>query len=279
MHKIPREIFWKDRKSMEEFADSELFKALHEIFLKMSEEPMLFKMDELTIMNEVGYEVSLLQYEDRTIKGADMEQFVRDVFASTGSQISAEVVFSLVCAVVHVVGWPPIEINDKTRHQLLKLHQKSWCKKYIDEFVNSSCGKEWSSIDRFQLDNQLLKEYFQQLKKLNDSFQGGRKKYIIPEENDPMMCAEATPGFNRNDKDNRRRFYLDDIVNYAKENLTVESSFPIQSMLYALLVKDGTEDERKIVNSITSHIIKRDKGPNVIGQYIAHADKIEATKQ
>ena len=54
-----------------------------------------------------------------------------------------------------------------------------------------------------------------------------------------------------------RMFTLDEIVNYAANNLDLTGALPVQNMLYNLLADNGNNDERKKVNEINSLIIKR----------------------
>lgn len=70
-----------------------------------------------------------------------------------------------------------------------------------------------------------------------------------------------------------RRFTMDDIVNYAKENLSLDKSVYIQNMLYLFLSKDGTPEERDKVNSITTYILNRDKPAAARNEHLF--DKVE----
>lgn len=70
-----------------------------------------------------------------------------------------------------------------------------------------------------------------------------------------QMCAEP----NEEEQDNIRRFTLDEIVEYAKENLTIETACHIQLMLHTLMQNDSTMEERKKVSSISAYIRNRDR--------------------
>ena len=84
-----------------------------------------------------------------------------------------------------------------------------------------------------------------------------------------QMCAKPF----EEKQDNIRRFTLDEIVEYAKENLTIETACHIQLMLHTLMQNDSTKEEREKVSSIPAYIRNRDKViPNVDTVEI---DKIE----
>lgn len=257
--KIPREVLWKDRTSLEDMMEEPLFKVLHEVFLYFEKEPMLFPMDELEILNEVGYQVTWLCYESRFGLEPDMDQFFREVFAHTGLIDHAMTVISLVHAVVTLVNFPPLELSKKTKCELSKMNKDSWCRRFIDTFVK-----------------RVIREGFF----FNEQFLPYQRDYMIPiekndekDQNDCFMCAEPIMS---EQTDNRRRFTLDEIVKYAQDNLSLDKSVHIQNMLYNLLVVDGTREELKKVASITSYIINRDKpAPAQIGNYYNQVQTVE----
>lgn len=236
---LPREVFWKDRKSMDEMLESPLFKVLYEAFPYFEREPMLFKMDELTILNEVGYQVTRLCYESRFTPGPNIEQFTRDVFAHTGLKDHAMTVISLVYAVIKLVDFPPLNISKKTMRELSKLNRESWCYWYIESYIK-----------RVKRDGYCFNEQF--LPYQEDSIPAMKDETCGDESTE---CAETS---RTEQQDRTRRFTLDEIVNYAKENLTANNSHFIQNMLYNLLVEDGTKEEREKVASILPYVIKRD---------------------
>jgi hypothetical protein len=240
-NEIPREVLWKDRTNLDEMLEEPLFKVLHEVFSDFDKEPMLFPLDELGILNEVGYQVTWLCYNSRFGLRPDMEQFEREVFAHTGIMDHAMAVISLVYAVIMMVNFPPLNICNKTKRELSKLHQESWCRRFVDRFVKRVVNGGYIFEEQFlpyQSDYEISME---------------REEVIM---NDWYMCAE--PSYEEQ-QDSKRSFTLDEIVKYAQENLSLDKSAHIQNMLYTLLVIDGTREEREKVASISSYIINRDK--------------------
>lgn len=250
--KIPREVLWKDRATMKELFESQLFCVLHEAFLYFDKEPMLFPMNELDILNEVGYQVTWLCYESRFGMEPDMDQFIREVFAHTGLKDHAMTVISLVYAVVSLVNFPPLNISKQTRHELAKLNKESWCRRYVDSYVKRVAHERFVFDERFLPCQEIL---------------------VITEEKEEscMMCAE--PSMEEQERqDHVRRFTMDEILKFAKENLSLDNSVCIQNMLYALLSEDGTREEREKVNSIPKYILNRDKLPPIINGNIEHLE-------
>jgi hypothetical protein len=252
-----KELLWKERKTLDEIIQEPLFKALHEAFLYLEKEPMLFPMNELAILNEVGFEVTWLCHESRFGLEPDMNQFIRSVYAHTGLKDHAMTVISMVHAVVMLVDFPPLDISKHTKKELLMLHKDSWCRRYIDAFIK-----------RKTQDGVFFEERFKPYCDVID----------IPEppedETEKLEgCCCAEPEVEEDDQ-HIRRFTLDEIVKYAQDNLSLDMSIPIQNMLYALLCKDGTAEEREKVNSIPQVIRKRDLHAPVIGQLIAHQNNL-----
>ena len=238
--KIPREVLWEDKKTMDELMDNPLFNVLHEAFLYFEKEPMLFPMDELAILNEVGYQVTWLCYHSRFGLEPNIDQFTREVYAHTGLVDHAMTVVSLVNAVIALVNFPPLNLSKQTKQELSKLNKESWCRRYVDSFVK-----------------RVLKEGLI----FDNQFSPNIKDYQIPiaKEEEPavFMCAE--PSFDEHPEEKCRSFTLDEIILYAQENLSLDKSVHIQNMLFNLLVEDGTREELKKVSSITSFIKNRDK--------------------
>lgn len=240
--KIPREVLWID-KTMEELLDIPLFNVLHEAFLYFDAEPMIFPLDELAIMNHVGYHVTWLCYESRFGMEPDMDQFEREVYANAGLSDHAKTIISLVQAVVKLVNFPPLNISKRTKKQLAQMNKKSWCRSFVDSFVR-----------------RLLKDGYV----FSEQFLPAQRDYTMPKdvekEKEPLsescMCTET---MTEEQLDNVRRFTLEEIVTYAKENLSLDKSVYIQNMLYVLLSVDGTPKEREKVNSIPAYIRNRDK--------------------
>lgn len=242
---IPREVLWKERISLDDIMEGPIFKVLHEAFFYFEKEPMLFPMDELAILNEVGYQVTWLCHESRYGLDPDMEQFTREVFAHTGLKDHAMTVISLVYAVVRLVNFPPLDISKYTMRELSKLHKESWCRRYVDTLVR-----------RVLKDGFLFEEKFLPYQSDFAPEFPMAKEEVLNEVNDCYGCAE--PAFEEQ-RDNTRRFTLDQIVSYAEKNLSLDKSVHIQNLLFNLLVADGTREELEKVASIPTNIIKRDK--------------------
>ena len=239
---LPREVLWEDKETMDELLEDPLFNVLHEVFLNLERQPMLFPLDELKILNEVGYQVTWLCYHSRYGLEPDMDKFIREIFAHTGIKDHAMTVVSLVQAVVTLVNFPPLNISNFTKRELSKLNKESWCRRLVDSFVR-----------------RLLREgcFY------NNQFLPHKEDYIPmteKEETAVLTCAE--PSWDEQQNAQCRVFTLDEIITYAQENLSLDKSADIQNMLYNLLVEDGTKEERRKVASITSFIMSRDKpGP------------------
>lgn len=251
INRIPREVLWKD-KEMEELLSIPLFKALHEVFFTFVEENVIYPGFEVIILNEVGYQVTWLCYESRFGMEPDMEQFEREVYAHVGLSDQAEAVISLVLAVVKLVNNPPLKISKRTRSELSKKNKYSWCRRFVDSFVR-----------RVIEDGYVFSEQFLPAQEYHTILQ--KEEHF----SEVCMCAEPLV----EEQDDIRRFTLDDIVDYAKENLTIEIAYHIQLMLHTLMQNDSTKEEREKVSSIPAYIRNRDKViPNVDTVEI---DKIE----
>lgn len=242
--KIPREVLWID-KEIKELMNIPLFKALHEVFIIFEEQNMLYPGFEVIILNEVGYQVTWLCYESRYGMEPDMEQFEREVYAHVGIMDHAEAVISLVLAVVKLVNNPPLNISERTKRQLVQMNKNGWCRRLVDSFVR-----------RVKRDEFVFSEVFLP----------AQEDYIMPKMEEPYreasVCNETS---TEEQQDGVRRFTLDEIVEYAKENSSLEESRVIQLMLFNLLVNDGTKEERTKVSSITTYILKRKAGDQVQG--------------
>ena len=240
--KIPREVLWKD-KTMEELLDDPLFNLLHEAFLYFDAQPMMFPLDELAVLNHVGYHVTWLCFESRFGMEPDMDQFEREVYANAGLSDHAKTIISLVQAVVKLVNFPPLNIGERAKRKLAQMNKNSWCRRFVDSFVR-----------RVLRDGSVFSE----------QFLPAQRDYTIPKEveEEKELCSEscicAEPSMEVL-SDGVRRFTMEEIVTYAKENLSLDKSVYIQNMLYKLLSKDGTHAEREMVDSITTYILNRDK--------------------
>lgn len=242
--KIPREVLWKD-KTMEELLDIPLFNVLHEAFLYFDAQPMMFPLDELAVLNHVGYHVTWLCYKSRFGMEPDMDQFEREVYANAGLSDHAKTIISLVQAVVKLVDFPPLNISKRTMHLLAQMNKNSRGSRFIDSFVR-----------RVKKDGYVFSE----------QFLPAQSDYIPPKKEEPcdevFMCADASM---EEQQDGVRRFTLDEIVEYTKENVSLEESRIIQLMLFNLLMNDGTREERTKVSSITAYILNRNAGDQVQG--------------
>ncbi len=220
---VQRQMLWEERTRMDDFLKDELFSELHRVYGQIETLPWMFPMDELKIMNEVGYGLTWLCCH----KDADMDRFIREVYADIGLQDSAEVVFSLVHAAVSIVNWPPLEVSKAAVKRIGQLNKESRCGRMVDNFVRSTIRSGKLFSNRFDAPKHHEME-------------------PVPSHEIESAPAEspATP----------RSFTLEEIVAFAKENLTKETSIPIQNMLYYLLVADGTKEERDLVASIPKGI-------------------------
>ena len=81
--RLPRELLWNDKKTMDEFMEILLCRELYKAYREMDEYPMLFKMDELQVFNEVYFEMTRLCFENWYDRYPDFDFYVREVYAST----------------------------------------------------------------------------------------------------------------------------------------------------------------------------------------------------
>ncbi|MCR5037712.1 MAG: hypothetical protein K6A94_00015 [Bacteroidales bacterium] len=218
-----RQMLWEERTRMDDFLKDELFSELHRVYGQIETLPWMFPMDELKIMNEVGYGLTWLCCYNE----ADIDHLVREVYADMGLQESAEVVFSLVHAVVSVVNRPPLEVNKVAVKRLEQLNRESRCGRMVDNFVRTTIRSGRLFGNRFDAPEHTKTE---------------------PIPNPELESVPAKSQFAT------RSFTLEEIVAFAKESLTKETSIPIQNMLYYLLVTDGTKEERDLVASIPKGI-------------------------
>lgn len=134
--RLPRELLWTDKKSIDDFMGSQLFREIHNVFLEMEKYPLLFKMDELQIFNEVNYVLTRLSYENWIERYPDFDFYVREEFSRLLMSAFVMPVFSIVYGIVNVVNYSAHKIQRSRVNDLKKIHQTSWCKKYIDRFIN-----------------------------------------------------------------------------------------------------------------------------------------------
>ncbi len=241
---LSRQALWKDR-TLDEMMDSKLFACLHEAFMVMDREPLLFPMSEEEIMNEVGFEVTWLCALSRFGMEPDMGYFKRQVYANTGQHEHAMAVFSLVYAVVKIVSFPPLEVGVWAKDDLRRLNKDSKWGRYMESFVRRINKMGVIFDERF--------EVYQPAKYIEATRKENKEKHEM------IVCAEDEMPTEDSQMIKQRSFTLDEIVDYAKTYLSIDASLSIQNLLYALLWKDGTEEERQKVMSIPAGIINRDK--------------------
>lgn len=240
--KLPREFYWKDF-AMDNLLQSPLFMELHKVFKQLAREPMLFVMDEEKILNEVGYEVTWLCFQDKSKVKENTEQFVRQVYANTGVKEHAEAVMSLVFGIVKVHDWTAYDIGKHMENELKRLNSESWCGHYVIDFIG-----------RMDREGRIFDEIFVPYQERYEEYPDSYYEEIVNGSNKQSSRA-AEPISEYNNK--ARTFTLEAIVDYAKERMTLEISQPLQLMLYTLLANDGTKEEIELVNSITPHILQR----------------------
>lgn len=266
VQQLSRQALWKER-TMDEMMDSKLFACLHEVFIIMEREPMLFPMKEVEILNEVGFEATWLSTMSRFGQDTDMDYFKRQVYANTGQHEHAMAVFSLVYAVVKLVTFPPIELSRWAKGELRRLNQSSIWGRFIENFIRR--------IDR---NGMVFNERFEPY--CPAEFIEAKNK-VEEEKSEACFCAEDEEPIEESVMTHQRSFTLDDIVAYAINKLSLDASLPIQNMLYTLLKKDGTDEDRDKVASIPDGIMAREGKVNV-GQSIHQQNNIfdaEALKE
>lgn len=329
-----------------------LCRELYKAYREMDEYPMLFKMDELQVFNEVYFEMTRLCFENWYDRYSDFDFYVREVYANMVMNDSVMTVFSLMYAIVNVVNFPPLNIDKRRIKELKKYQESGWCKGYIDKFIrrvmeeglmfdarfeSSPCPPSMLSekyIDWFQVtdgfnpgsvDSMLslwknkedrlavasivddeMQRYkksirskkiqaeidfarielertihiekgdveamaldggpLSEIAKLEVKYNKLEKRYSQLE-SEKIKLEEQVKKRKNTPQNKLRVFTLDEIVNYAENNLDLQCSMPIQALLHNLLSKDGTEEEREKVNGIPTYIIKRQaldfRGSNV----------------
>lgn len=268
---------WKNIESKEELLQYELFQELHKVYCHLESGPVMFPMDELKIMNEVGFGVEWLRFNYNVFNDAFLEQLVREVYADMGLKDHAEAVLSLIYATVAIVNWPPVSITKHDLRELQKMNRDSWCYRHVVDFIRrvNKAGK--LIVFPFELSQEMEKEVRRITKELQTTIVDGVSRVLksYPEGLDDDICVAEEGESLTNpssttiyDEPSPRYFTLDEIVNYAKENLTLDSSVTIQTMLYSLLVENGTKEERAKVASIPKGIQERQAQPSYIGQLV-----------
>ncbi len=256
MKNYPREFYWKDLELNELFG-SNLFSELHKVFKQMAKVPMLFAMDEKAILNEVGYEVTWLTFQYERNDAEVVEQFVRQVYANTGIKEHAEAVMSLVFGVVKVLRWVSSDIGSWKERELKRINNECWCGRYVTDFIRRM-DKEGRSFDDIFVPYQERYEEIPPPWETEEDACINGKEVTGEARGAAMMAAEPTPVYWR-----ERSFTFNEIVAYIEEKVSKETAPYFQLMLHNLLVEDGTKEEREIVNTITDHIMERERNQNV----------------
>jgi hypothetical protein len=197
-------------------------------------------VEEDYVLNETGRAVTWLVYESRFGMEPDMEKLEREIYARMGSKEDALTVMSLVYAAVNIVNQPPLDISKRTKNELSKMIKEDGYNIRTRQFVKN--------VNR---EGEYYNESFLPYNEPTDE--------LVAEEPSATMYQEEYDEEPVKEEKKGRVFTLDEIVEYAKENNSLEESRIIQLMLFNLLVEDGTKEERTKVSSITAYILNRDK--------------------
>ena len=230
---------WLDMR-LEELMEFKLFKRLDELYKELVKRPALFRVEEDYVLNETGRAVTWLVYESRFGMEPDMEKLEREIYARMGSKEDALTVMSLVYAAVNIVNQPPLDISKRTKNELSKMIKEDGYNIRTRQFVKN--------VNR---EGEYYNESFLPYNEPTDE--------VVAEEPSATMYQEEYDEEPVKEEKKDRVFTLDEIVEYAKENYSLEESRIIQLMLFNLLVEDGTKEERTKVSSITAYILNRDK--------------------
>ena len=225
---------------LEELMEFKLFKRLDELYKELVKRPALFRVEEDYVLNETGRAVTWLVYESRFGMEPDMEKLEREIYARMGSKEDALTVMSLVYAAVNIVNQPPLDISKRTKNELSKMIKEDGYNIRTRQFVKN--------VNR---EGEYYNESFLPYNEPTDE--------LVAEEPSATMYQEEYDEEPVKEEKKDRVFTLDEIVEYAKENYSLEESRIIQLMLFNLLVEDGTKEERTKVSSITAYILNRDK--------------------
>ena len=230
---------WLDMR-LEELMEFKLFKRLDELYKELVKRPALFRVEEDYVLNETGRAVTWLVYESRFGMEPDMEKLEREIYARMGSKEDALTVMSLVYAAVNIVNQPPLDISKRTKNELSKMIKEDGYNIRTRQFVKN--------VNR---EGEYYNESFLPYNEPTDE--------LVAEEPSATMYQEEYDEEPVKEEKKGRVFTLDEIVEYAKENTSLEESRVIQLMLFSLLVNDGTKKERELVKSVQAYIRNRDK--------------------
>lgn len=273
-----RPYIWNKIDTEEELLQYDIFRDLHKLFLQLEAEPITYPMDELKIMNEVGFGVEWIRFSDAVFCNALLDQLEREVYADTGLKEHAEAALALMFATMAIADKRTLDVSPFILRELQTLVKDSWCYKIVNKYVSNAKRRVKHPAFPFSLSQEAAKAVTQITENLKNTITQGIEKtlttYQVDEERLTTYCAEEVY-----EEKKPRNFSLDEIINYAVENLNLDTSAIIQNMLYNLMVEDGTKEERLKVASITKGIKEHESKSNMIGQMIHQQVNIGDTKE
>ena len=93
--KLPRELLWTDKASMDEFFELDpVNEYFYEYYISLREEPFEVTLDPVKVFNEVYYQATRAAYEKPLM--FDIAPYFQDIKANLGWNYSAELVMSMV---------------------------------------------------------------------------------------------------------------------------------------------------------------------------------------
>ena len=254
-----REQLWRDRHSMEECLESKLFQALHELYVNIvMREPPLFPIDEVQVLNEVGYSVAWLQQQSTFTKHVDMEQLLRNAYAMMSVKYYAHIVVCLTWASVKLVQFPAIYINKEASKVLERMVGQCWCGDYTKVYVRKLCREGVFYMESFE--NSIT--WMPLDAPATFDLTGEEVRGLIAAE-DRVQESMVEDSMTKEE----RTFTLAKIVEEAKKLFPLEHAFTLVFMLNKMMENDSTEEERQLVSGIIEHIIKRKAGIHVDKQF------------
>lgn len=190
---------WKNIESKEELLKYELFQELHKVYSQLETKPLMFPMDELMIMNEVGFGVEWIRFSYNIFNDAFLDQLVRGVYADTGLKEHAEAVLSLIYATVAIVNWPSVNITKHDFRDLQKMNRDSWCYRPVVDFIRRVKKAGRLIVFPFELSQEMVKEVRRITKELETNILDGvsRALKIMPEGiDDDIIVANESEAVN-----------------------------------------------------------------------------------
>ena len=120
--KLPRELLWTDKKSMDEFFRLDrINEAFFEVFITLRDEPFAVQANEVKVFNEVYYQITRMVYDYPM--PADLPKYVSDIKANMGWNYSVELVMSMAYFL--------ISLMEKQERPLNKFFTKAINEKYF----------------------------------------------------------------------------------------------------------------------------------------------------